>query len=256
MLKNERQNKIIETVRSKKSVTVSALADMLYVSDATVRRDLRELELSGALLRSHGGALLPQGVGTESPGLVREMQNTHKKRKMAELARDFLRADMTLFIDSSSSAGAVIPYISNETVITNGIRNCLKLMERGAEKVFLCPGAVSRYSDAALGSDAVNYISGFCADLCIISCGGLSSRGITEASREQASFKRRMLENSQVRLLLCDSSKFEHDCMSVVCGFDSIDYIITDSLPCEKTRKVISDSGCEIITPDCSENGL
>ena len=44
MLKNERQHKISELVKTKKCITVGQLACMLYVSEATVRRDLNELE--------------------------------------------------------------------------------------------------------------------------------------------------------------------------------------------------------------------
>lgn len=253
MLKKERQQKIADAVRSKKSVTVQELALNLYVSEATIRRDLIELEKSGVLSRSHGGAFLPQGGAVESPGMIREKQNVHKKRIIAGLVCDFLRPETTVFIDSSSSAGAVIPYLTAAgavSVITNGIRNCLKLTQQGAAKVYICPGTVSGYSDAALGTDAVDYISGFYADLCIISCGGISTTcGVTEASRDQAHIKQKMLENSATRLLLCDSSKFGRDCMSIVCGFDKFDYILTDSMPNKDIVQDVKNAGCEIICP-------
>lgn len=252
MLKNERQHKISELVKTKKSITVGKLASMLYVSEATVRRDLNELEKSGVLKRSHGGAFLPEGGAVESPGMIREMQSVHEKRLIAGLVRDFLRADTTVFMDSSSSAGAVIPYLgarSPVSVITNGIRNCLKLMEQGGARVYLCPGVVNGYSEAALGTDAVKYAAGFCADLCVISCGGISKmRGVTEASREQAQIKRQMLKNSAMRLLLCDSSKFGRDCMSILGGFDMFDYILTDTAPPPSLAEAIKSAGCEIIT--------
>ncbi len=251
MLKNERQQKISELVKRKKSITVVQLAGLLFVSEATVRRDLNELEKSGVLKRSHGGAFLPEGGAVESPGMVREKQNVHEKRLIAGMVRDFLRADTTVFMDSSSSAGAVIPYICDcapVSVITNGIRNCLRLIESGGAKVYLCPGVVSGYSDAALGTDAVKYAAGFCADLCVISCGGISeSGGVTEASREQAQIKRQMLENSKVRLLLCDSSKFGRDCMSILGGFECFDYLLTDKTPPKELADAVRQAGCEII---------
>ena len=252
MLKNERQQKIADIIRAKKSAAVAFLAKELYVSEATVRRDLMELEKSGVLSRSHGGAFLPEGGAVESPGMIREKQNVHEKRLIAGLVRDFLAAKTTVFMDSSSSAGAAIPYlcaVGSVSVITNGIRNCLKLTEQGGVKVYLCPGVVSRYSDAALGTDAVRYVSGFHADLCIVSCGGVSaSCGVTEASREQAELKRQMLENSKMRLLLCDSSKFGRDCMSILCGFDAFDYLLTDVMPPQDIAAAIKGAGCEIIT--------
>lgn len=253
MFKKERQQKIADELHRKKSVTVQELAQNLYVSEATIRRDLIDLEKSGVLSRSHGGAFLPQGGAVESPGMIREKQNVQKKRVIAGLVSDFLRPETTVFIDSSSSAGAVIPYLISAgpvSVITNGIRNCLKLTQQGAVKVYICPGTVSGYSDAALGTDAVEYISGFYADLCIISCSGISlTRGVTEASRDQAHIKRKMLENSATRILLCDSSKFGRDCMGAVCGFDRLDYILTDTAPNTDIAEAARDAGCEIIWP-------
>lgn len=251
MLKNERQQEITEILKKKKSVTVAFLSQTLYVSEATVRRDLEELEKSGVLMRSHGGAFMPQGGAVESPGMIREKQSVQEKRLIAELTQDFLSAEMTVFIDSSSSAGAAIPYINAcapISVITNGLRNCLRLTEQGGAKVYMCPGAVSRYSDAALGTEAVKYAGGFCADLCIISCGGISARGATEASCEQAQIKRQMLKNSKTRLLLCDSSKFGRECMSILSGFDSFDCLLCDKTPPDDIARAVKSAGCEIIT--------
>lgn len=241
---------ITDILSRKKSVTVGYLAQKLFVSEATVRRDLAMLEKSGVLERTHGGAFLPEGGGSENPAVVREKQNVQGKRTIAELAKDFLAHDMTVFIDSSSSAGAVIPFIcqcGGISVVTNGIRNCIHLIEGGDTKVYLCGGLVSRYSDAALGIDATRFASRYRADLCIISCGGVTARGMTEASPEQSEIKRQMLKNSKVRLLLCDGSKFEKTFMSELCSFEDIDYILTDITPPPEIEKQAIKAGCEIL---------
>lgn len=250
MLKEARKERIINIISKKKSISVRALAKELYVSEATVRRDLSELEKSGVLSRSHGGAVLQESIGSDNPSLVREKQHVHEKRKIAELAHDFLGHDSTIFIDSSSSAGAVIPHICSAggiSVITNGIRNCIALMERGNAKVYLCGGLVSTYSDAVLGVTANRYVSQFNADLCIISCGGINVNGVTEASPDQAEIKRLMLKNSKVKILLCDGSKFGKTYMSMLCGFEDIDYILTDTRPDSDIENAVRKSGCEII---------
>ena len=82
MFKNERQEQITRLIGQKKSMTVAELAEKMYVSEATVRRDLRELERAGAIGRSHGGACLIQGSGADNPGVIREKQNIHKRTKL------------------------------------------------------------------------------------------------------------------------------------------------------------------------------
>ena len=54
-----------ELLRAEK-VSVSSLAESLHVSEATIRRDLGELERRGLLRRSHGGAVTVQPLLYES----------------------------------------------------------------------------------------------------------------------------------------------------------------------------------------------
>lgn len=250
MFKNERHEQITQLIGDKKSMTVAELATILYVSEATVRRDLRELERAGAIGRSHGGAFLIQGSGADNPGVIREKQNIHKKRQIAEIARGFISPDSILFLDSSSSAGQVLSLIQNVqgiTVITNGIRNCIKAMENSGARVLLCGGEATSSSDAVIGPEAARFLRDYRADLCIISCGGISTDGVTEASPYQAEVKRLMISGAKKRLLLVDSTKANKTCMCRIAGFDAFDALITDKdLPAELTN-AIENSGCEII---------
>ena len=58
MLEVERFEKIMEYLREKKTAPVNVLAKRLFVSEATMRRDLSELERKGLVKRLHGGAIL------------------------------------------------------------------------------------------------------------------------------------------------------------------------------------------------------
>lgn len=250
MFKNERHEQITQLIGKKKSMTVGELAGILYVSEATVRRDLKELERAGAIGRSHGGAFLIQGTGSDNPGVIREKQNIHKKRQIAEIAKAFIVPDSTLFLDSSSSAGQVLSLIQNVqgvTVITNGIRNCIKAMQSSGARVLLCGGEATNSSDAVVGPETERFLSNYRADLCIISCGGISADGATEASPYQAEIKRLMIQGAGKRLLLVDSTKAGKTCMCRIAGFDAFDALITDRELPEALTKEIERSGCEII---------
>ena len=56
MLVNERQNEIYKYLQKHGSATVKTLAETFYVSEATLRRDLAEMQRLGLAERSHGGA--------------------------------------------------------------------------------------------------------------------------------------------------------------------------------------------------------
>ena len=79
MLVNERQNEIYKYLQKHGSATVKTLAETFYVSEATLRRDLAEMQRLGLAERSHGGATLPEGAGEIS--MFVRVEKTRKKRK-------------------------------------------------------------------------------------------------------------------------------------------------------------------------------
>ena len=58
MLKIERQNLIDQEIRKAGYVLVPNLSELLKCSEETIRRDLKEMERTGRLVRTHGGAYL------------------------------------------------------------------------------------------------------------------------------------------------------------------------------------------------------
>ena len=61
MLTQERQDRIVEIVNEKSTVTVGELSEILEASESTVRRDLIRLDRIGLIKKVHGGAT-SQGV--------------------------------------------------------------------------------------------------------------------------------------------------------------------------------------------------
>jgi DeoR/GlpR family transcriptional regulator of sugar metabolism len=57
MLASGRQARLLERLRSRAYANTQDLSAYLGVSDATVRRDLVDLEARGLIRRTHGGAM-------------------------------------------------------------------------------------------------------------------------------------------------------------------------------------------------------
>lgn len=253
MFEEERHNKILDIINTRKSARVGDLSKALYVSAATVRRDLAKMEKSGLIKRSHGGAVLFESSNGESAISVRELENIKEKKLIAELAVSFISSNSVIFMDSSSTAGMVIPYLSQFkylTVITNGLKNALLLSEKTEARIHMPGGIVNSRSNSLLGSDTLDYLSGLNAGLAIFSCSGLTpGNGVTDASFEQSRLKKSLIRNSKVRVLLCDSSKFGNIFMCRTCGIDELDYIITDRSPLQEYLEAAEKQNCEIIWP-------
>ena len=58
---NERFDLILDYLKMHKRATVADLSKLVYVSEATVRRDLNEMQRMGLLRRTHGGAMYADG---------------------------------------------------------------------------------------------------------------------------------------------------------------------------------------------------
>ncbi len=62
MLAEERRSRIQELLFQQNTVVISELAQLLAISEMTIRRDLDELEARGACKRIHGGAMSLRSV--------------------------------------------------------------------------------------------------------------------------------------------------------------------------------------------------
>ena len=130
MLSLERQEEILDILNRNKSATVEELASELFVSGATIRRDLRAMEKQGLIIRSHGGAMPFKSSAEESAFALREQENTSAKRTIANLAVKLIKNGDSVFLDSSSTTGLIIPLLNNFqflSVTTTGLRNALLL---------------------------------------------------------------------------------------------------------------------------------
>lgn len=56
MLADKRYERIVEITEEQGFVKTRELADMLRVSETTIRRDVEELDVRHRLIRGHGGA--------------------------------------------------------------------------------------------------------------------------------------------------------------------------------------------------------
>lgn len=75
MMGEERRTQILQIVRSAGRVRVNELANHFSTSAVTIRNDLNALHQRGLVLRSHGGAVLPDTILRESP--VHERLKAH-----------------------------------------------------------------------------------------------------------------------------------------------------------------------------------
>lgn len=253
MLSLQRQQEIYELIQKKKSVTVPQLCSQFFISPATARRDLDALEKNGLIRRNHGGAVLLEGGNKELSVFSRQTEHRKEKNQIARLASLFLQDGQTLFLDPSSTVSCLAPELArfhNMTVVTNGLHCAMALSQQENIRIFTPAGQLVSRTNSLLGIDTIESIQRFNADVAFISCSGLSqAAGVTEASVEQARLKRAMLEQAQVKILLCDGSKLNKTYLSKTCSPSALNYIISDLAPPEDWQTFLNNTSCEWIFP-------
>ncbi len=257
MLSLERQTEILDILNKNKSATVDELASELFVSGATIRRDLRTMEKQGLIKRSHGGAMPFKSNAEETAFAIREQVNINGKRTIANLAIRLIKNGDSVFVDSSTTVGMLIPLFNNFnylSVITTGLRNAILLSQTNTVKIYITGGQILNHSNSIIGTDTLDYISRIHANFTFVSCSGVDvNNGFTDASIEQARLKQQMRKNSDKIAMLCDSTKIGKIFLCKDFDFDELDYFITDKLPPAEFIEKLSKTKCKLLTPETLE---
>lgn len=229
----EREKLILKKILKDKRVTVKELAEYLYVSEPSIRRDLASLEKQNLIKRIHGGAIIESHSTSylKIPFAIREMEDFDAKCIIAKKASELVKDGDVIMLDASSSAYAMIPYLAeknNITVITCGIKALIQLGEYGIN-VCSTGGRLLPSCMSLVDSDAMRTISEYNADIVFFSCRGISPNGnITDFSIEENLVRRSMIEHSKKAVLLCASEKLNKTYMHNLCSINDIDHIISE----------------------------
>ena len=229
----EREERILNALLEKDTIRVQELADKLYISVPTLRRDLAKLEAMGKVIRTHGGARLRKSPADKQiPIVLREQEQNSAKdiigRKAAALVKD---GDIVM-LDASTSAYSIIPYLGDFNdliVITSSAKAAVLLGQMGIQTI--CTGGrMITHSFAFIGDDAERTLRSYNADIAFFSCRGVSVDGrLTDKSVEENALRKVMLQQSKKNVLLCDSSKLGHIFLNTLCGVSEIDDIICEA---------------------------
>ncbi len=230
MIGTERQLQILEYIRNHEAISVRQVVEKFYVSEATARRDLSALESTGLVRRIFGGARLVIGSEQQVPLFVRQQENQQEKAQLCEKAAAYIKDGDVIFIDASSTTAHLLPYLKkfkDLIVITNGITTAHLLGEMNV-KVYVTGGLLINNSSVLIGNDAEAFIDKLNADVCFISCKGLSYDGkLTDTSYEETQIRKYYLKNAKKKILILTSNKIGKTYMHTLCRKEDVDVIVT-----------------------------
>lgn len=231
MIPSGRQQQIMELLQVKHFLTMSEIAQAIYVSEATVRRDISKLAEQGVVKPVYGGVVLSEYRNAAVPISLRDKENSAKKEQIAMKAAALIQDNDTVIFDASSTVRRICQHITNRrnlTVITNNLRVCQELKDSDVT-VYCTGGALISRRECFLGHYAEEFVRGIKADAVFFSSQGFSENGeVTDSSEEEIALRKVMLASARRKIFLCDSSKIGKEYPFKLCDREEITRIISD----------------------------
>ena len=231
MLGEERQQAILATVEQRHSVSVQELMQLLDISESTIRRDLNVLDKEGRLVKVHGGAMAIGGSFHVKDDAVeyRKEINREEKIEIARYAAALIEDQDVVYMDAGTTTELMIDYITAKNVIfvTNSFAHAKHLSQKGYT-TYILGGEFKPVTEAIVGEEAIisldkyNFTKGFWG-----ATGVTKGNGFTTPDVKEAMVKKKSMQKTKERYVLCDSSKFGEICSISFAEFKSARIITT-----------------------------
>lgn len=255
MLKEQRQQYILNRLKREKVVSIAEISKSLGVSYMTVWRDLVWMESQGLLQRIRGGAT---SAIDEIPAEERVLPHFdpldylqgEKKSQIARYAAENLvKPGDNIIIEAGTTVSAIIPYLNQEslTILTNGLAASSFAAQFIPRMTIMCSGGILIETGAFIGPQAEAFFSQFSVNTVFFGAQGLTIEdGFTDMTPLYIQLKNAMKQKSERIVVLLDSSKWGVRSLTKVLAIEEVDYIVTDQdAPPEMVTK-LTEMGCKV----------
>ena len=231
MLAITRKNYIREQLRENHSVQITSLADELNVTKETIRRDLRDLEESKELIRTHGGAYILDGVQNDLDISTRQVLRTEEKEIIARKCSSIIQNGDYIFLDASSTCYFIAKAVMHKkiTVLTSSLEIINLLSQMPNIRLFAVGGEYSADTGSFGSSSAVRNLELYYFDKSFISCRSVSlESGLTDTNDSDAMLHEIALSHAHEKYLAIDHTKLNRSSFSKIAPVASLNGIIMD----------------------------
>jgi ribose transport system substrate-binding protein len=207
----ERRQTVLRLLREQPGIKVARLADLLEVSEGTIRNDLNALEDEQKLRRVRGGAILLGVPELAASPYLQPVTNIEAKQRIARWAAEKVIDGDAIFMDASATVRCMVPYLKEHrklTIVTNGLETARLLATNPARTVILVGGVVDSDGKATIGRMGIGTLENLHIQTAFVSGLGFTlETGLTEKTLEAANLKQALLDFAQRVIALVDSSK-------------------------------------------------
>ncbi len=250
MLKSIRHSQIRDIVNENGQITVTELNNRLNVSEATIRRDLEEMDQLGWIRRARGGAVRIERAEKEPPILQRQAEQKDEKQRIGQAAAAYVRPGQTIFLGSGSTVSAIVPFIQELplTVVTNSLPVINQLAGHDHIELIVIGGQFRQSELSMVGHVAEQAIREFRADLVFMGMRAVDAvHGFTSDYVAEAMTDRAILQMAPRCVVVADHTKFGRVSTVFLAPVTAVHTIISDRQLQPEIAAELHDKGLEVI---------
>lgn len=250
-MKATRLNDIEALLEEQDTISIDALCQKFAVSKNTIRRDIAELEKRGVIKKVYGGIMRAQNNVPE-PFSSREIKNKSKKKDISRMAAELIEDNDIIYIDSGTTTMHIMPYLAekkNLTILTANVYVVNEALKYPQMNVICTGGTLYHPSDAFVGAGVLRFLREYNIAKALLASTGISiENGATNASPLEGDIKKYLMANSQVKMLLVDSTKIDKVSLVTFAQLKDFDYVITDKMLNEEYQAYFAKNDVKLIT--------
>ncbi len=259
MTLSERQNCILALLdQAGGNLTSTELTQAFEVSVQTIRKDLNELSHRGLVQRVHGGIILPRQNRNLSFS-NRQVINLDAKRSIAQVVAARLPEGASVFLGIGTTPQQVAQALLDHPglqVITNNLNAAVTLCQNPNIETLVAGGRIRPSDQDLMGEDTTRFLRRFQVNFGIFGIGGLTTEGeLMDFSLEESHLSRAILDCSDQRILVADSSKYRRSAPVRTGWIEEVDLFVTEQLP-EPVDAMLRDTNTEVICTSTPQETL
>ena len=246
MIEQQRKTEIMSRLRRERFVSVADLMSQLQASRSSIMRDLIDLEKSGLLERTRGGAALKSSAavltfGTELPTQEKKDIHAKQKQRIGAIAAGKIRPHSTIYLDSGTTTAYLLPHLSDKrvTIITPSMYILRHLPVEFNGNIYILGGAYNRKYDMNFGSVTNREAGEYRYDAAVISASAiqLETEEVMGADPDVTAIKQIAMARAGKKLLVADSSKYSANAVITFAQLSDFDEVITDQIEGEENEQ-------------------
>lgn len=232
-----RLSAILDLLATEGRLSVTAAAERLSVSEATIRRDFGELARRQLVTRNHGG-VVATSVAYELPYRYRSSQNDSGLDRIAQAAASLIEPGAVVAMNGGTTTTTVARTLTARddlssrglTLVTSALNIAVEAVLRPHVRCVSLGGIPRPESYEVTGPLAAAGLSQLWIDVAILGVNALSAReGATCHHEDEAAVSRLMVERARQVIVVAAEEKLGQRAFTQICAASDITQVVTSA---------------------------